>query len=409
MSAPPRSAPAPQQAPHTTAAPPHAPTAEASSSSPRVAFANSTAQDAINPVPASTGAPSTAPPATANSTATAGTHNHTTEEEEPLSFNDKLNAGDRYWKFKIALKTILIITGLIGIGCIGWTISHGTGLGYEFGFDFWSLWPTLITFSVSILWCLVCILVFILRKRPVHPGVRVSIDLLLWLGFIVTALFATAALTELLSWGDNGDLGYGYSSRGEYELADNGTWVWEQDNSYVSSPRSCNGSSSSSYYYEYGYQFSNCSEQDAFINKLWQEKPQRANIELTAVVCQFIGLLLHFALFVWACVDTHHYNRSKVSSDAEKLAANIVQTMINNGTVVPPPGQAYMRPAMGQGAYYQLPPQQQQQQAYPLATMYPQQRMPGQNGQMAQGQYRAADAPGTAGPSNEKSQGPRYA
>ncbi|CAO2651767.1 Nn.00g000500.m01.CDS01 [Neocucurbitaria sp. VM-36] len=396
MSAP-QSAPAPQ-APHITVPPAQAPAAEASSS--RAPSANAAAHDTINTAPA-TGPTYTIPPATANSTA--GTQHPTTEE--PLSYNDKLNAGDRYWKFKFALKAILIITGFIGIGCVGWSISTGQSIGYDFGYSFWSLWPTLITFSISIVWCAVCILIFVIRKRPVTPGARVAMDLLLWLGFIVSALFATAALIDMLSWGDYSNFGYGSSYYGDYEMANNGTWVWVQDTSYISSPRSCNGSSSS-YYYESS--FKDCAEQDALVNKLWQEKGHRANVELTAVVCQYFGIVLHIALFIWACVDTHRYNRSKVSKDAEKIAANIVQTMINNGAVVPPPGQAYMRPQMGQGMYYQLPPQQ----AYPLATMPPQ-RVPGQYQQSAApGQYRAGSpsAPGPAlGPSNEKSQGPRYA
>lgn len=367
--------------------PPQAQTPEASNSS-------------ANPVPAHASqnttnmAPPTGVPATTPATA------QTSPSEEPVGFNDRLNANDRYWKFKAALQTVLIIVGIIGTGCVGWATATVPMMGF---YDtFFPIWPPIVTFVASIIWCSVCILVCISRKKPVHPGTRVAIDLILWLSFLVTVLFAMATLVDLMSWGNYGDInGYGYySSTGDYELASNGTWVWEQDDSYVSSPRSCKG-------YSYDTYFENCAQQDAYINKLWQEKPHRVSVELAGVVCQFISLVLHFTLFVWACVDTHHHNRNKVSKDAEKIAAGIVQTMINNGAVIPPPGQAYMRPAMGQGMYYQLPPQQ----AYPLATMYPQ-RAPDQYQQMAPGQYRAggsaASGPAT-GPSDEKSQGPRFA
>jgi hypothetical protein len=385
--------------------------------SPNHTTANPNGTTAHNATSPATGVPSTAPTAT-----TAAAPQTSTAPEERLSFNEKLNAGDRYWKFKFGLMIILILTGLIGIGCFAWIITTiPTGGDSYYGYDsYWSLWPSFVTFSVSIIWCVICILVFLARKRSVHPGVRVSLDLLLWLAFIVTALLAIVALGDLMDFGEYGGI-YGYyssSNEGDYVLEANNTWVWEQDSSYISYPRDCSGSSS-------GYSsggFKDCAEQDAYINKLWHEKPRRTNTELTGVVCQFFGLVLHFALFVWACVDTHRHNRNKVSKDAEKLAAGIVQTMITNGAVVPPPGQAYMRPQMGQGMYYQLPPQQQ---GYPMQPMYIpqgpgqqqmyQQQRPGQQQQMAPGQYpmgqptMQGQAMGAAGPSNEKGQGPRYA
>ncbi|KAF1847761.1 uncharacterized protein K460DRAFT_275606 [Cucurbitaria berberidis CBS 394.84] len=329
--------------------------------------------------------------------------------ERPVSFNEKLNTGDRYWKFKSALQTILIITGFIGVGCIGWSMSTTSLMSDSLDWpSTLAMWPELLTFCISIVWCAVCILVFVLRKKPVHPGTRVALELLLWLGFVATALFVLLLWRSATEWHSRSDITYAPYDRGNYELANNGTWVWEpyhsrsSDDSDVSSVRGCDNNNTYSRNI-----FTNCAEQDAYMNKLWREKPHRANVLLTAVVCQFFGLVLHFALFVWACVDTNHYNRNKVSKDAEKLAAGIVQTMIDRGAILPPPGQAYTQPAGGQGMYYQLPPQQ----AYPLATMYPQ-RIPGQHEQMAPGQYRAASpaAPGPAvGPSNEKGQGPLYA
>jgi hypothetical protein len=350
-------------------------------------------------------------PTTANGTSTtpapgptATPHAPTNTADEPLNLNAKLNDADRYWKFKAALQAAAIIIGLIGIGTIGWCVSttpmnDSLTYGYD---EYWTLWPSLITFSVSIIWCAACILGLIVRKRPLHPGLRVALDLLLWLSFLVTALFAMVSLTELLQWGEYGNLDGSYggysSSYGDYELQSNGTWVWEttrtsdSDSDSTSYTRSCDRSSS-----YYGYGFRDCAEQDAYVNKLWQEKPHRQSVELTGVVCQFFGLVLHFALFVWACVDCHRYNRSKVTKDAEKIAANIVQTMITNGAVIPPPGQAHMR-QWGQQpmGYYQLP---QQGQAYPMVAMYPQ----------GQPMQAMPQAPQTAGPSNEKGANPRYA
>jgi hypothetical protein len=290
------------------------------------------------------------------------------------------------------------------------------------------VWPCLITFSVSIVWCLACILTLVLRKKGVHPGLRVTIELFLWLGFVVTALFAVAAVLDLSLWGADGEL-YGYSSRaGDYRLASNGTWVWDSSSSSSSSTtyaRDCNGTGGYSYYGGYSSYstpiFSSCAEQDTYINKLWQEKPHRYSVELTGVVCQFFGLVIHLALFVWACVDCHRYRRGKVSKDAEKMAANIVQTMIHNGAVVPPPGRAHVMPGPQWGTqgmgYYQLPPQGHP--AYPMANVYPQgyqmpqgYHVPQQQQQQQYGAPEGVMVGGNgpvAGSSGEKSAGPRYA
>jgi hypothetical protein len=365
-----------------------------------------------------------APGAAVPTATTTGAH---TTTEEHTTLNSRLNAVDRYWKFKGALQAVAVITGLIGIGAMGWCVSTWPKSVWAYGYDgLLSVWPCLITFAVSIVWCVLCVLTLVARKKPVHPGLRVTIELFLWLGFIVTALFSVAALVDLLSWGSGGDLGYYYSRYGDYELAANGTWVWEDSSSSsttTSYTRDCNGTSQYDYYSTPS--FKSCAEQDSYINKLWQEKPHRASVELTGVVCQFFGLVIHLALFVWACVDCHRYRRGKVSKDAEKIAADIVQTMISNGAVVPPPGQAHVRPGPQWGTqgmgYYQLPPQGHP--AYPTANAYPQgyqvpqqqYQQPYQQQQQQQQQYVApqglmsgGNGP-TAGPNNEKSAGPRYA
>ncbi|KAL1799415.1 hypothetical protein ACET3X_003452 [Alternaria dauci] len=382
-------------------------TSTVNANSPRIQASSSPASGVPTTDPTTSIPNTTAPPQ-------AATTETETETEEPLSFNDKLNAGDRYWKFKFGLGAVAIITGLVGIGCFAYLmttdISTNNDYYYYMGYNSFAVWPALITWSISVTFVALCMIVFLVRKRPVHPGVRVSMDLLLWLAFIVTAMFALFALRDVLDYGlYGGPDGYSYGSGGgDYVLASNGTWVWEQDTSYVNSARDCD---------YYGFQ--NCEEQDAYVNKLWAEKGQRSNTTLTGVVCQFFGLVIHFALFVWACVDCHRYNRSKVSKDAEKIAANIVQTMITSGAIVPPPGQAHTKPQPGQVMYYQMPPNQQ---GYPMQPPYMQQgpgqtqqfgqypqMMPQQQG-MAPVQYPMGQ-PGmpTVAPINEKSAGPRYA
>ncbi|KAF3046928.1 hypothetical protein E8E12_008048 [Didymella heteroderae] len=283
-------------------------------------------------------------------------------DQDDLTYNEQLNAVDRYWKFKMALKIAMILASIIGISCLGWALSTANKLPTDGGYGYGSSWALpwgLITFSISLVWCAICIARFVLAKQPVHPGVRVTMDLLLWLGFLVTALFTMYALFDLLYWGDDGNMSYslGYStSYGDYVLQKNNTWVWETSEAYsgVTYDRVCNGSSSYTYYEP--LPFHNCAEMDAYVNTLWHEKGNRARVELTAVVTQWLGLLLHFTLFVWACVDCHRYRHSKVSKDAEKLAAGIVQNMVQNGAIMPPPGQPtpHMRGSQWQQSYQQM-------------------------------------------------------
>ncbi|USP78064.1 hypothetical protein yc1106_05338 [Curvularia clavata] len=423
------SASQPQVAPQASGAPTEPSNAQAaasqtpampseSSSGPTATNAN--ADRSVNPTPNQDATIAAGTPTPGQNTTPAPATQATTPTDEPLSYNDKLNANDRYWKFKFGFYAVLIITGLVGIGCFAWLMSTRGALYEGYGMDsFIGLWPALITWSFSIVWCICCVVIFLTRKRAVHPGTRVAVELLLWLAFLVTSLFALFALQSLMDYGLYGGPDgwtYNYSNNGgDYVLASNNTWVWETDNSYISSPRDCTGSHAPFY----NMDFKDCAEQDAFVNRAWAEKPHRTSVNLTGVVCQFFGLAIHFALFVWACVDTNRYNRSKISNDAEKLAAGIVEKMIQNGAIVPPPGQAHLQPGMGQRVYYQVPPQgysmqpvyMQQGPGQPQQFMHPQQM--GQQQYMMPMQYPMAQqgpngpAVGTAGPSNEKAA--RYA
>jgi hypothetical protein len=135
------------------------------------------------------------------------------------------------------------------------------------------------------------------------------------------------------------------------------------------------------------------------------------DVELTGVVCQFFGIVLHFALFVWACVDTNRYNRTKVGKDAEKVAAGIIEKMVESGAIIRPPGQAYAPPQ--QYSYpqpgYQVPQGQMYPQMQPQmqGQMYPQmQPQMQQHGQMYPAPPAAVAA---AGPSKDSGVAPRYA
>lgn len=323
----------------------------------------------------------------------------------------ELEEGDAHWKWKVGLRAISIIVGLIGIGCAAWITArfNNNYSGYSSSYFYYyfddELLPyTLVTFVLSVVWSAACVIAFFARRpnAPIHPGAQVGCDLILWLGLAVTGAFAVVGTLSVYYSGNDGTLGYS-SSSGEYTQASNGTWVWtpssySSSSSYYSG-RSCESSSSS---------FSSCAAQDAYINALMHTKDQRYNLDLTATVCQFIALLMHFILFVWACVDTARRNSRGVTKDAEKLAADIVMNMVKNGAIIPAPGQAYFPPMAQQGAPMGPVPMMHPQQQY-----YPQQQFQGQH----PGQYNTPTSHGkapipqpvVASSSNEKGMGSRYA
>ena len=326
---------------------------------------------------------------------------------------EELKEGDRHWQWKIVFRAAAIIVGLIGIGCAAWIVAHFTSnseatYSYYFDDEYTIPW-TLITFVLSVVWSAVCIVTFFTRKptAPVHPGAQVGVDLVLWLGFLTTGLFAIVGTVSVGSWGSDGRIDY-YSGDGYYVQGSDDVWTWHasQSSSYYGEDRPCNSSSRYS-------SFSSCEEQDAFVNALWKQNVMRYNIDLTVTVCQFLALLFHFILFVWACVDTHRRNSGSVSKDAEKLAAEIVMNMVNSGAIIPAPGQAHFRPAMPMsqqaapmGFFY---PQQQFPQQFQQYQQYPQQYPPQQHPTtVAQGKAPMPQ-PAVASSSNEKGAGPRYA
>ncbi|KAF2844928.1 hypothetical protein T440DRAFT_409201 [Plenodomus tracheiphilus IPT5] len=301
-------------------------------------------------------------PSTANDPSSAQNHH---AKQAPVYTND------RYRKLNSILRSILVLVGLTGIGCASYifsTLSLWPSSSYN-PVVTWELWPSLLTFSISILWCGLCILYFVLRKRPhtIHPGLSVAFDLLLSLGFVISALYVLLALRSMMRYGRNGELieyvsmeGYTSDSFGNYVLQGNDTWVWQRDTTTLSediqnAPRTCQGSGYPNLPSLDGLDYdaalsanaAACATQDAGVNSLWRTKAPRVNVTLAALVCQFIGLIGHFVLFVGACVETHRYRRKKVGRDDEKRAKRIVGGGDEGSAVVIEQGQMLEREGAG--------------------------------------------------------------
>ena len=174
-----------------------------------------------------------------------------------------------------------------------------------------------------------------LRKppRPAHPGIAVGIDLILWLAFIVTGMFAVAALlsSEYFASGDYiSDPYYSSGYSGHYEQNKQGTWIYHIDNTYSGYGY---GRNASSIERDCTPTFSSCKQQDQYINTLWDQRNRRWGVEMVEAICQWLILLLHFTLFVWACVDTHRYNRAAREGRVQAVTDKVIRDMEAKGLI----------------------------------------------------------------------------
>jgi len=109
------------------------------------------------------------------------------------------------------------------------------------------------------------------------------------------------------------------------------------------------------------YPFTTCRAQSRYGNDV----SNRVAVEIAGSAFQYLAVLLHFVLFVWACVDTHKRNRPGRGGQEGKLAEGIVADEEKHGLIVGMDGgrgvtgliagQGYDQPAqpMPQAAGYQ--------------------------------------------------------
>ncbi|MCJ1387276.1 hypothetical protein MMC18_000116 [Xylographa bjoerkii] len=244
------------------------------------------------------------------------------------TFRAALRDGERYWAWKLALRVIAIVFALVSVGCLAWASSP---VNEFFSENFYLIPWEFIPLGASIIWNFANVVVLFVRKRPMHPGANVGMDLVLWLGLIVTSLFAIIAAIQEVQWtADNYDSvevnslnyiqlpngTYGYVD-GHYTEAPNGTEYFVTGNS--SDPVACGG-------------YDSCAQQFQIMN----EHHTLGIVEAVGVAFSFAVLLLHFALFVWACIDTHQRRSGKLDKRAHRIAQNIIAEMTERG-VLPQP------------------------------------------------------------------------
>ncbi|CAK7274919.1 hypothetical protein SEPCBS119000_006420 [Sporothrix epigloea] len=392
------------------------------------------------PYDVGTGAAAAATPGAAGGAALA--------DNQPKTFMQRMASSDEHWQWKLSLRVVLIVLDIIAIGAVAAIAAQSSNVNFSWFYDDGvGVMPyVLIPLVLSLVWCLIVVLVLLLRRPPraVHPGIAVGVDLVLWLVLIFTLLFTVADVIGVADWFDDiselsGPYYYGNANAGGYSLAPNDTWVWtratvEYNNNYynlvqktdstsptsvatlavsatstsggaaattpapalsgaakralgVASASSIPGTYSydsspdSSYTYSpYSYapysdpepytyenryttdsngyyvwitstatafataatstatrqcepEFTSCAQQDAYVNQMWHQKPRRFALDLIAAIIQGIAVVMHFTLFVWACVDTHRRNRLRRTN---AMTMDVLQDMRQRGYVMVP-------------------------------------------------------------------------
>ncbi|OTA08594.1 hypothetical protein A9Z42_0003110 [Trichoderma parareesei] len=175
---------------------------------------------------------------------------------------------------------------------------------------------------IALVWSLADLLVRLLRrlKRGIHPGAHVALSLIIFLlGAILPALFGP--------WFQDSWNGYGSGSS---------DYPW-QDCSNVYAPTTRR------------YVYTCTNDEDARRRYLKEKK-----VAMAAAVITFIVAVMHFGLFVGACVDTDRVNR---------VAKRPIYV------VAPPPQMMQWQPVpqtMPQQQQYQAPMQQAPMQQSPM-------------------------------------------
>ncbi|KAF2090123.1 hypothetical protein K490DRAFT_62999 [Saccharata proteae CBS 121410] len=228
---------------------------------------------------------------------------------------------EHLWIWKASLRAFTIIICLIGVIIFAWAAAYKYSASYGDEYGDWLDGAVsgfyIIPLGLSIIFNFIVLLVLFLRKRPAHPGIAVGIDLILWLALLATGLLATGGAYTAYYWSSS-YYGNGYDDNGYYD--NGGSYVYNATLGYeVYVPDSSTETPC--------YPFDSCAQQAQVESAVMH----RGVVEFVGVAMTFTALLLHFVLFVWACVDTHRRNGSTTQKKARVIADQIIAEMRDQG------------------------------------------------------------------------------
>ena len=208
-----------------------------------------------------------------------------------MSKFNRANPGERRYKAKLVMRWLALI---LTIACIALTI-------YARVFS----WPLWIPLGLSFIWNIANIARRLSAPTPIHPGANVAIDLIIWLTFFSTLVWTYfVSVLGLMVTRDN-VWGYEFGSVYDNYTSNSSTWTSDSLNDSFSG-------STDSY-----------NAKQELTQDMLDEIHKLSAVALVAAVLGTIDFILHFSLFVIACVDTHRYRHSdrypEYRRDYEKL------------------------------------------------------------------------------------------
>lgn len=173
----------------------------------------------------------------------------------------------------------------------------------------------------------------------------------MWLGFLLLGLLTIVVILDIASYGTGGYISdpseytTGDYNGGYYYVPSNNTWVYNV--TYVSSNNDSPYYNYTSGEWEYPDAtvntstvvrdctplFTTCAQQDQYVNQLWRQKPRRLATVVLADAVLWLNLLLHFTVFVWACVDTHRRKARSARTKEQIVADRIILDLANKGLI----------------------------------------------------------------------------
>jgi hypothetical protein len=184
---------------------------------------------------------------------------------------DRLNPGEAHYRAKLTLRSISFA---IGVGAL------------IAGAYAWRVGPfLLIPICLSFIWNLANIIRRTTAATPIHPGANVGVDLIIWLIFLIitplTTIFAT-----------------GLNFASSVSIALNNTTV--DGNCTTTTTKDDDGNTSTT---------TSCGALNGIPFTTLRSYSRGS---LAACAFSVILLVLHFVLFVIACVDTHRRRRERL-------------------------------------------------------------------------------------------------
>ncbi|KAI9756774.1 MAG: hypothetical protein M1835_000707 [Candelina submexicana] len=200
----------------------------------------------------------------------------------------KTREADKRWIWKLCFRAAATVFSIVGIGCTAWAVSENAHLADTTQQAFW------LVLGFSIIWNIINFIVLLARNKPIHPGANVGCDLILWIAYVVTGVIAAFGVDQDVRFEGNFRYYYCYS---DYPGARSG--------------ETCPG-------------FNSCDDALGVLK-------QRGEVEAAGVAFAFAAMILHFALFVAACIDVHALKRVQDEQRAVKVAETIIAGMEKRG------------------------------------------------------------------------------